>query len=228
LFGRASHARSPAPSGFLNLLTLSSAPNLLALFHARSALGVFPSELSSSRTAVHRLRRRCPPAVRIPSSRSESRRALHKRRGATEGHEAPQLDQVPGNPSSSGLSSMRESATSGKRFRPAWARSSLGLLPFRVLSLAERVAAFTALPLMRLPVRETNRPNEPSSGSCYPASWLVSLETADPLGVRHLLTVHGSSIWLRSGSRLLRLRGTSPSPGRALFEPSCLLYRSLP
>jgi hypothetical protein len=60
---RASHTRPPTPPGFLNLLTSSSAPSLLALFHARSAHGVRPSELSSSRAAVRRLRRRCPLVV---------------------------------------------------------------------------------------------------------------------------------------------------------------------
>jgi hypothetical protein len=54
--GRGCLARPPAPPGFLNLLAPSSAPCLLALFHARSAHGVRPSELCSSRTAV----RRCP------------------------------------------------------------------------------------------------------------------------------------------------------------------------
>jgi len=33
------HSQPPAPSGVHNLLTPSSAPSLLALFHARSALG---------------------------------------------------------------------------------------------------------------------------------------------------------------------------------------------
>jgi hypothetical protein len=56
-------ARSPAPPGFLNLMAPSSAPSLLALFHARSAPGVHPSELCSSRAAVRRLRRLCPPGV---------------------------------------------------------------------------------------------------------------------------------------------------------------------
>jgi hypothetical protein len=53
----------PPPTGFLNLLASSSAPNLPALFHAGSALGVHPSELCSFRAAVRRLQRRCPLAV---------------------------------------------------------------------------------------------------------------------------------------------------------------------
>jgi len=43
--------RAPASSGFRNLMTLSSAPSLLALFHARSTHGVSPSEHFSFRVA---------------------------------------------------------------------------------------------------------------------------------------------------------------------------------
>jgi hypothetical protein len=77
---RVSHARPPAPSGFLNLLTLRSAPSLLALFHDRSSHGVLPSELCSSRAAVRRLQRRYPLDVgtpfrtaRVPVTRRERR-----------------------------------------------------------------------------------------------------------------------------------------------------------
>jgi hypothetical protein len=51
-----SKARPPAPSGFLDRLTLSSAPCLLALFRARSAHGVHPF-----RALLH-------PCSRAPSS----------------------------------------------------------------------------------------------------------------------------------------------------------------
>jgi hypothetical protein len=60
LFGRACLTQPPASSGFLNLLTLCSAPSLPAVFHAGSALGVCPPELSSSRAAVRRFRRPSP------------------------------------------------------------------------------------------------------------------------------------------------------------------------
>jgi hypothetical protein len=56
--------RLVAPSGFLNPLTLCSAPALPALFHAGLAYGVRSSELCSSRAAVRRLRRRAPLVVR--------------------------------------------------------------------------------------------------------------------------------------------------------------------
>jgi hypothetical protein len=69
--GQPPHARVPAPwlvapSGFRNLLTLSSAPHLPALFHAGPAPGVRPSELCPSRSAVRCFRRRTPPVVRPP------------------------------------------------------------------------------------------------------------------------------------------------------------------
>jgi len=60
---RACISQSPAPPGFLNLMTLSSAPSLPALFHAGSALGVHPPKLSSSCTAVRCFQRPSPLGV---------------------------------------------------------------------------------------------------------------------------------------------------------------------
>jgi hypothetical protein len=54
-------ARQPASPGFLNLMTLSSARSIPALFHASHAHGVHPTELCSSR------RRRHPSPVPLPS-----------------------------------------------------------------------------------------------------------------------------------------------------------------
>jgi hypothetical protein len=54
-------ARQPASPGFLNLMTLSSARSIPALFHASHAHGVYPTELCSSR------RRRHPSPVPLPS-----------------------------------------------------------------------------------------------------------------------------------------------------------------
>jgi hypothetical protein len=58
--------RPPAPPGFLNLLTPSSAPRLPALFHAGSAHGVRPSKPSSSCAAW------APSPVLVPSCRSNT------------------------------------------------------------------------------------------------------------------------------------------------------------
>jgi len=52
-----------ASPGFLNLLTPSSTLCLLALFHASSAHGVFPSELCSPHAAVLCFHSRCPLVV---------------------------------------------------------------------------------------------------------------------------------------------------------------------
>jgi hypothetical protein len=62
---RACLTRPPAPPGFLNLLTPSSAPSLAALFHAASAHGVAPFRallLSCSRT---------PSPAPLPSCRQD-------------------------------------------------------------------------------------------------------------------------------------------------------------
>jgi hypothetical protein len=79
MVGRVYLTRPPAPSGFLNLLALRSALNLLALFHARSVHGVHPSERCSSRAVVRRFRRRSPHDVRAA-------RAPHHRRSTKSQH----------------------------------------------------------------------------------------------------------------------------------------------
>jgi hypothetical protein len=82
-FDRAFHTRSPAPPGFLNLLTLLSAPCLVALFHATSAHGVAPFRAFSSRAAVRRLRRLSPLVVQAnpetsPTSAASGRNLWHR------------------------------------------------------------------------------------------------------------------------------------------------------
>jgi hypothetical protein len=75
-------ARLPTSTGFRNLVTSSSAPCLPALFHAGSAHGVRPSELSSSHAAVHRFRCLGPPAVRsTPLAQQEWSLSCRKRLG---------------------------------------------------------------------------------------------------------------------------------------------------
>jgi hypothetical protein len=141
----------PTPSGFLDLLASSSAPDLLALFHARSAPGVLPSELCSSRAAVRRLRRRCPPVVGaiLRPVRAPARRRRCK--STAPNSRAPMMDGTSKRPSPSGLYSARESATSVWLFRPPRARSSLGIVPFRVLPLAGMARPSPCAPLLRFP-----------------------------------------------------------------------------
>jgi hypothetical protein len=124
-------AWSPAPPGFLNLMTHSSAPSLLALFHARSAHGVRPTEHFSSRAAVRCSQRQCPLDVQkfhcAFQKTSFSSRMPKRRAGATGSHRG----RPTGMPSPPRLCSTPESATPSRRFRPERARSSLGLPPLQ-------------------------------------------------------------------------------------------------
>jgi hypothetical protein len=75
--GRACLTRPLAPSGFLDLSTLFDPPRACRpCFMPDPLMGLRPSELSSRRVAVRRLRRRSPldvgPARRHPTSRSRS------------------------------------------------------------------------------------------------------------------------------------------------------------
>lgn len=82
-FERVSHPRSPAASGFLNLLPLCSAPYLPALFRAGSALGVCPSGLCSSCEAARCFQRRFPldvglPGISVASTAASIRRSEYQ------------------------------------------------------------------------------------------------------------------------------------------------------
>jgi hypothetical protein len=109
----------------------SSAPSLLALFHARSAHGVRPTELFSSRAAVRRLQRRCPLDVRKPLK--PTRRPAFRRGCRSAAPEPPIsiMGRPSEQPSPSRLCSTRKSATSNRRFKPERARSSHGLPPLQ-------------------------------------------------------------------------------------------------
>ena len=105
------------------------------------------------------------------------------------------------------------------------ARSSLGLSALQGFHPLRDGTVFAAPPLMALPdgrerpFRRTFRVSVPVrlaglSRDCRP-SWASSPHD-----------LHERESRPRFGSRLLRLRGTSPSPRRAIFEPSFLLGRS--
>jgi hypothetical protein len=155
--------RRHASSGFLNLLTPSSASDLPALFQTGSALGVLPSEPSSSRAAVRRLRRRCPPVVR------------NHRADATVGVVAGAKDSAPillqqAPPRSSppsGLCSARESATSTGGLDPYQHVALLGFIPSRVFP-----PTAMARPSPRLPSCGYRLPAQGSS----PTHFRVSLD----------------------------------------------------
>lgn len=151
---------APAPSGFLDLLALSSAPSLPALFHAGSALGVHPSEPSSSRAAVPRLRGPSPHAVdrtRRSLTGSASIESRASPRQERQGHvKAPRAT------STSGSCSARESATDKKRVRSLGARSSLGFSPLQGAPSPRDGSAFTEPPLLRFSI-----PGCRSAPRCY-------------------------------------------------------------
>ena len=125
----------PPPTGFHNLMASSSAPDLLALFHARSAPGVRPSELCSSRAAVRRLRRRCPHVVEVILRSIRAAGGRRKRRNAAPNPPPSHMDGPSKRPSPSGLCSTRKSATSHRLFRPtrsawlSWDSSPPGFSP---------------------------------------------------------------------------------------------------
>jgi hypothetical protein len=94
-------------------------------------MGLRPSELCSSHAAVHRLRRPSPHDVRqqsstLPPLRNDGR----NRRTSWANGRAPRAFPP------SGVCSARESATRHRRLNRRPARSSPGLPPSRVLSLA--------------------------------------------------------------------------------------------
>jgi len=136
--------RSPAPSGFLNLLTPSSTPNLPALFHADPLLGLNPPELYSSHAAVRRLRRRYPHAVGPETARSDS-------------NASPSAINLGSNEGSDFRAKRSDKATfpdfrvflrarvrhGQRRFRPMHARSSPGLSPLQGVPPRRDGLAFT-------------------------------------------------------------------------------------
>jgi len=75
---------------------------------------------------------------------------------------------------------------------------------------------------LRLPsygyVRSASTRYDPLQGLSSKRGWLISLKTADPPGVSHLLILHSCSIPAHIWSRLLKARGASPSPCQPLFE----------
>jgi hypothetical protein len=158
----------PPPSGFLDLLAFSSAPDLLALFHARSAPGVRPSELCSFRAAVRRLRRRCPLVVGMSSRPARAAGGRRKRRNVAPNPPPSHVDVPSGLPSPTGLCSTRKSATSHLLFRRArsawlsWDSSPPGCSPSAEwpglhraspLEILRSDASDLAVPLQGLPTR---------------------------------------------------------------------------
>jgi hypothetical protein len=134
----------PAPPGFLNLMAPSSAPSLLALFHARSAHGVSPFKallLPRSRTlSPAPLPSWCCARSTLDPSAGFPSRAPKRRARATSPHVGPGIRS----PHLQGFAP-RESPPHRHGFLHLAERVALmGFLPSRVLPLAGMAAAFTA------------------------------------------------------------------------------------
>lgn len=141
-----------------------TAPSLLALFHARSALGVPPSGRCSSRAAVRRLRRRCPPVVG-PATRSPGDRTGHDvapKHGVKTGTD--RIETCEATPAFRALLHARVRHEDGDGLDRRRRVALLGFLPSRVLSLVRMSAASTAPPLMWFPGRAQATDTTPLQG----------------------------------------------------------------
>jgi hypothetical protein len=143
-------AQSPAPPGSLNLLALWSAPSLLALFHARSAPGVRPSESCSSRAAVRRLRRLCPPVVGPPFHSLRGHPDRRRCRSTAPNPNTPMRRELRDDPRLQGLAPHENPPPEAGGLGRRQARNSLGLTPLQGVPPHRNAATFTAAPLMRL------------------------------------------------------------------------------
>jgi hypothetical protein len=210
----------PTPTGSLNLMTSSSAPDLSALFHAGSALGVLPSKLCSSRVAVRCLQRRCPPVVETSLRPARVAGGRRNRRSGAPNHQRPIWACRRSAPRLQGFAPHESPPPRPGGLGRTEVRGSLGLHPLQGVPSHRNGTAFTAPPLMRFPVWA-----QAAAWDLYrvlltdEVGWSLSrLPTL--LGFRHLMAVRGSSIQTRSGSRLLKLRGALPSPASCLWTVS--------
>jgi hypothetical protein len=166
--GRVYLARPPAPSGYLNLLAPQSAPSLLALFHARSAHGVHPSEPCSSRAAVRRLRRRCPLDVAAPSNLPEDRFAERDAETPRPSSPAPIWEGLRDAPHLQGFapheSPPLQAGCLGRPRRVAL----LGFVPSRVFPLTGMARPSPRLPSWDCPTRRRIDRADAPTGFSYP------------------------------------------------------------
>jgi hypothetical protein len=101
----------------------------------------------------------------------------------------PAYGTAPGTPPPSRVCSTRESATRRQRLNRRRARSSPGLCALQGSLPPWNGPAFTAPPLMGLARTDANGRLGYPPGSQFQRDWLVSLETADPPGLRRLVTI---------------------------------------
>jgi hypothetical protein len=169
-------------------------------FRPDPLLGLYPSELSSSRAAV---RRHPAPAPLLALE------AIPKDRPRLQGfapHGSPPLD--------------------GRGLTPPPARSSPGLSALQGSLPRCLGAAFAAPPLMGFSSRGANDPRPDPSGYRQQRDRLVSLETSDPPGLRGLVTPHDRSSQSPARESPPRAPGCVTVPCRTFLEPSNRPYRS--
>jgi hypothetical protein len=182
----------PASSGFLNLLTLSSAPNLPALFHAGTALGVTPFRallLSRSGTlspAHLTLGSLVQPPILPTQNLPRRNQPRIKRRNSFHAKWKNEATI----PDFRVLLHVRV-RHGQRRFRPMYARGSPGLRSPPGCSLSfRRPGLHRDLPLTRLVVTAPKHHGHPTTGYQSERDWLASHEAADPPGVFYLMTCH--------------------------------------
>jgi len=164
----ASTAKAFSPPGFLNLLALSSAPCLPALFHAGSTFGVLPSKallLQCSRTSS--------PTPYLPSCRSRHPSfcsVSHQPSDCSASCE-PGL-RLFECPSPSGLCSTSKSATSSRLLGQTRAHGSSGLYVLRGVLSPRHARAFTQSPLSSFLISTASDLHLTPQGFRYRRDWL--------------------------------------------------------
>jgi hypothetical protein len=152
-----------APSGFPNLMAPCSAQCLLAMFQARSALGVLPSEPCSSRAAAHHFWCLCPLDIREAARNSRHRSAVqHEAEASYQTTALNNAEAVTASPAFKALLHTRICHLQ-RRIRPRKAHSSPGIHPLQGVLPRWNAPAFTGAPLVRL-LSGRKRPKNSSSG----------------------------------------------------------------
>jgi hypothetical protein len=147
-FARTCLIRAPAPSGFLNLLTPQPPRACRPCFRPDPLMGFSPSELCSSRAAVRRLRRLCPPGVRLDRSIPTWALTSCETKASPPSPATVCCRSAPNHPDFRALLHARVRHYY-RLFTPTAARSSPGVSPFRAFPLAGM-----AEPSLRLPSRD--------------------------------------------------------------------------
>jgi hypothetical protein len=183
-------------------------------------MGFSPSELCSSRAAVRRLRRPCPldvekQTLRISTTPDPTAETVGSRRLKTRGL-PPRLQ---------GFAPHESQPQDNGCLDPCPRVALLGFLPPGCSPSLEWHGLHRASPHeLRFPDRKRSK-KLPFRVS-LPVRLACLFRDCRPSWALPPHDHHKHLGWTRFGSHLLKLRGASPSPGRAIFEPSDLPGRS--